>query len=83
MWDALIVHLFAGPAKRVESEPIVGAPAVHRQLVGWADELGVGPASGATVPSEVEVGAERPRAIGAIATFQELGGIASWSARAA
>jgi uncharacterized membrane protein YvlD (DUF360 family) len=28
-------------------EPIVGAPAVHRQLVRWADALGVGPGSGA------------------------------------
>ena len=28
-------------------EPIVGAPAVYRQLVRWADALGVGPESGA------------------------------------
>ena len=30
-----------------EDGPIVGAPAVHRQLVRWADALGVGPGSGA------------------------------------
>jgi uncharacterized membrane protein YvlD (DUF360 family) len=30
-----------------EEGPIVGAPAVHRQLVRWADALGVGPGSGA------------------------------------
>jgi hypothetical protein len=28
-------------------QPIVGAPAVYRQLVRWADGLGVGPGSGA------------------------------------
>jgi uncharacterized membrane protein YvlD (DUF360 family) len=31
-----------------DGSPVVGAPAVHRLLVGWADRLGVGPASGAT-----------------------------------
>jgi hypothetical protein len=30
-----------------DDEPIVGAPAVYRQLVRWADTLGVGPGSGA------------------------------------
>lgn len=31
-----------------DGTPVVGAPAVHRLLVGWADRLGVGPTSGAT-----------------------------------
>ena len=35
-------------------EPIVGAPAVYRQLVRWADGLGVGPGSGAGDSPEVE-----------------------------
>ena len=35
------------PTSQFEDEPIVGAPAVHRQLVRWADALGVGPGSGA------------------------------------
>jgi hypothetical protein len=29
-----------------DDEPLVGSPAVHRQLVRWADALGVGPESG-------------------------------------
>jgi uncharacterized membrane protein YvlD (DUF360 family) len=31
-----------------DGEPVVGAPAVHKLLVRWADSLGVGPKSGAT-----------------------------------
>jgi uncharacterized membrane protein YvlD (DUF360 family) len=31
-----------------DGEPVVGAPAVHKLLVQWADSLGVGPQSGAT-----------------------------------
>jgi hypothetical protein len=37
-----------------DGEPVVGAPAVHRLLVGWADRLGVGPTSGATESPLVE-----------------------------
>jgi uncharacterized membrane protein YvlD (DUF360 family) len=57
-------------------EPLVGAPAVHRQLVRWADSLGVGPASGATAAPDVEPSAmPRPRAIGAIALLVALGAV--------
>jgi hypothetical protein len=39
--------LLAPAELEFEDGPIVGAPAVHRQLVRWADSLGVGPGSGA------------------------------------
>jgi hypothetical protein len=53
--------------------PLVGAPAVHRQLVRWADELGVGPESGATASASAETGElPRPRAIGALAAVLAL-----------
>lgn len=55
---------------------LVGAPAVHRQLVRWADALGVGPASGATGAVEVEPPAlPRPRAIGAVALIQAIAAV--------
>ncbi len=56
-----------------DGTPIVGAPAVHRQLVAWADALGVGPTSGATEAALVE--ARRPRrarGIGAVAVVTAL-----------
>ncbi len=60
-----------------DEEPLVGAPAVHRKLVRWADALGVGPESGATTSASAEAGAApRPRAIGAIALLTALGGLA-------
>jgi len=56
-----------------DEEPLVGAPAVHRQLVRWADALGVGPESGATASASAEAGAARqPRAIGAVALLIAL-----------
>jgi len=59
-----------------DEEPLVGAPAVHRQLVRWADALGVGPESGATASASAEAGAARqPRAIGAVALLIALGGL--------
>ena len=59
-----------------DEEPLVGAPAVHRQLVRWADALGVGPESGATASAGAEEGAaRRPRAIGAVALLIALGGL--------
>jgi hypothetical protein len=50
-----------------DEEPLVGSPAVHRQLVRWADGLGVGPESGATTSATVEAELPKPRGIGAIA----------------
>lgn len=56
-----------------EEEPLVGAPTVHRQLVRWADLLGVGPESGATASAGAEAGeARRPRAIWVIALLIAL-----------
>jgi hypothetical protein len=56
-----------------DEEPLVGSPAVHRQLVRWADALGVGPESGATASASAEAGAARqPRAIGAVALLIAL-----------
>jgi uncharacterized membrane protein YvlD (DUF360 family) len=53
--------------------PLVGAPAVHRQLVRWADELGVGPSSGATDAPLVAHSREmRPRGIGLVAALTGL-----------
>ena len=61
-----------------DDEPLVGAPAVHRQLVRWADALGVGPESGATASASAGVAGEhRPRAIGAIALLIALGALPS------
>jgi len=51
-----------------DGEPVVGAPAVHRLLAGWADHLGVGADSGATEAPLAAAGPmARPRAIGAVA----------------
>jgi len=58
-----------------DDEPLVGSPAVHRQLVRWADSLGVGPESGATTSAAVEATLPRPRGIGAVATMIALGAI--------
>jgi uncharacterized membrane protein YvlD (DUF360 family) len=56
-----------------DEEPLVGAAAVHRQLVRWADALGVGPESGATASAGAEAGeARRPRAIWVIALMIAL-----------
>ncbi len=70
---------FGGPQTRpfvlapatlpLDEEPLVGSPAVHRQLVRWADTLGVGPESGATASATEETVLPRPRAIGAIAAL--------------
>ena len=59
-----------------DEEPLVGSPAVHRQLVRWADALGVGPGSGATTSAAAEAALPRPRGIGAVATMIALGAIA-------
>jgi hypothetical protein len=58
-----------------DEEPLVGSPAVHRQLVRWADALGVGPESGATTSAAVEAAIPKPRGIGAVATMIALGAI--------
>jgi uncharacterized membrane protein YvlD (DUF360 family) len=61
-----------------DEEPLVGSPAVHRQLVRWADALGVGPESGATISASAGAAEERrPRAIGAIALLMALGALTS------
>jgi hypothetical protein len=52
-----------------DEEPLVGSPAVHRQLVRWADALGVGPESGATTSATVDATLPKPRGIGAIAAL--------------
>jgi hypothetical protein len=58
-------------------QPLVGAPAVHHQLVRWADELGVGPTSGAKeAPLVAARRAGRPRGIGLVTV---LTGITSLS----
>ncbi|MCU0483370.1 MAG: alkaline phosphatase family protein, partial [Chloroflexi bacterium] len=58
-----------------DEEPIVGSPAVHRQLVRWADALGVGPESGATTSATADTALPRPRAIGAVATLFAVGAV--------
>jgi hypothetical protein len=51
-----------------DGTPVVGAPAVHRLLVGWADALGVGPDSGATDAPLIQKGPlPRARGIGLVA----------------
>jgi uncharacterized membrane protein YvlD (DUF360 family) len=56
-----------------DGEPVVGAPAVHRLLAGWADHLGVGAESGATEAPPVNAGPmAKPRAIGLIAVLTGL-----------
>ncbi len=56
-----------------DGEDVVGAPAVHRLLASWADQLGVGPDSGATEAPPVNAGPmARPRAIGLIAVLTGL-----------
>jgi uncharacterized membrane protein YvlD (DUF360 family) len=60
----------------LDQGPLVGAPAVHRQLVSWADMLGVGPGSGATASAAQETAPlPKPRAIGLVATWNALTGI--------
>jgi hypothetical protein len=58
-----------------DDEPLIGSPAVHRQLVRWADALGVGPDSGAAASAAVEAALPRPRGIGAVAAMIALGAI--------
>ena len=56
-----------------DGEPVVGAPAVHRLLTGWARLLGVDAESGATeAPPSSSVQHGRPRAIGLIAVLTSL-----------
>jgi hypothetical protein len=58
-----------------DEEPLIGSPAIHRQLVRWADALGVGPESGAAASAAVETALPRPRGIGAVAAMIALGAI--------
>ena len=58
-----------------DEEPLVGSPAVHRQLVRWADALGVGPESGATTSATVDAALPKPRGIGAIAALIALSAV--------
>jgi uncharacterized membrane protein YvlD (DUF360 family) len=58
-----------------DEEPLVGSPAVHRQLVRWADALGVGPESGATTSATVEAALPKPRGIGAIAALTAVNAV--------
>ena len=58
-----------------DEEPLIGSPAIHRQLVRWADALGVGPESGAAASAAVEAALPRPRGIGAVAAMIALGAI--------
>ena len=56
-----------------EDGPIVGAPAVYRQLVRWADSLGVGPGSGAgDSPVVADRHLPQPRGIGLVALMMGL-----------
>ncbi len=65
--------LLAPASLPFDEVPLVGAPAVHRQLVRWADALGVGPESGATASASAQAGeARRPRAIGVVALLIAL-----------
>ena len=60
-----------------DDEPLVGAPAVHRQLVRWADALGVGPGSGATASPGVDAAPlPKPRAIWAVALLLAVPAVA-------
>ena len=60
-----------------DDEPLVGAPAVHRPLVRWADALGVGPGSGATASPGVEAAPlPKPRAIWAVALLLAVPAVA-------
>jgi len=57
--------------------PLVGAVAVHEQLRRWADDLGVGPTSGATeAPLAIPVDQRRPRAIWAVTLLTGLSSLA-------
>ena len=59
-----------------DDEPIVGAPAVYRQLVRWADAMGVGPGSGAgDSPIAEEAPLPKPRGIGVLAALTALGSL--------
>ena len=76
---------FGGPQTRpfvlapstlpLDEELLVGSPAVHRQLVAWADSLGVGPESGATTSAEAASELAKPRGIGAVAALVALTGV--------
>jgi uncharacterized membrane protein YvlD (DUF360 family) len=55
-----------------DEELLVGSPAVHRQLVRWADGLGVGPESGATTSATVDAALPKPRGIGAVAALSAV-----------
>ena len=60
--------------------PIVGAPAVYRQLVRWADLLSVGPGSGAgDSPAVQPASMPEPRGIGVLAALIGLSS-AIWTA---
>jgi hypothetical protein len=60
-----------------DEEPLIGSPAVHRQLVRWAEALGVGPGSGATASPGVEAAPlARPRAIWAVALLLAVPAVA-------
>jgi hypothetical protein len=52
-----------------DGEPLVGSPAIHAQLVSWADVLGVGPESGAMTSEALETALPAPRGIGAVAAL--------------
>ncbi len=67
--------LLAPTSLTIPDEVLVGAPAVHHQLRQWADELGVGPDSGAVVAASVETQERRPRAIGAVAALLAVNAI--------
>lgn len=57
-----------------DGSPVIGAPAVHRLLVGWADRLGVGPRSGATEAPAPDTGpAAQVRGIRWVAAITAVG----------
>ena len=63
--------------------PLVGSPAVHRQLVEWAESLGVGPSTPPPEPEpELAAGpARRPRGLVLVALLLALQGLV-WGAAA-
>jgi len=65
--------ILAPKALAFDDGPIVGAPAVYRQLVRWADGLGVGPESGAAdTPAATARTQAVPRGITAVAVLLAL-----------